>query len=220
MRIIVVGASRPAYFLARSFSSKGHQVTVVVDTAEDAAELARRLHGIVVCGDGSDPRVLADAEAGRADVVIAATGKDQDNLVVCQLARVRFGVSRVLCLVNDPDNEATFLRLGVPAFSLTGIVTALIEQRATIDEVTNLAPAAGGKVNISEVVLTADSPLVDRAMSESHLPEDSLVACVLRGEEAIVPRGATVLRLGDRIVLITLPLTHGRALRFVTGHQE
>lgn len=220
MRILIVGGGRPSYFITRSFLSRGHRVTVVVRDGEDAKYLARRTKGTVVQGDGSDPRVLEDAGAGASDVVIAATGRDQDNLVICQLAKMRFGVSRVLCLVNDPDHEEAFERLGVPAFSLTGVFTALIEQRAAFAEITTLFPAIGGRVNVSEVTLTADSPMVGRRLSDLSLPTDSLVACVVRGEETIVPRGATELREGDHLLLVTHPESHGRALRLVTGNRE
>jgi trk system potassium uptake protein TrkA len=105
----------------------------------------------------------------------------------------------------------------VAAFSTTPAIASMIEQRTALDEITNLIPVGEGKVNITEVALSADSPAVGKTLSDLSLPSDSLVAVLLRESQVIVPRGATELRAGDRIVLITLPENHGPVLRTFTG---
>ncbi len=218
MHTVIVGGGKLVYFLCRSFLAKGYQVTIVNRSAAECTWLARQLKATIVLGDGSDPRILQEAGAVTADAVLAATPNDEDNLVICQLASLRFGVPRTLALVNDPDNEATFQKLGVTsAFSTTHLVSSLIEQRAGFEEITAMTSVAEGKVNVTEVLVKPTSPVVGRALAEIQLPDNSLIGCVLRNSEAIVPRGSTTLKPLDRLVVITLPENHGQVLRALTG---
>ena len=221
MNIFIVGGEKLAYFLSRTFVSKGHRVTVVNRDRRKCERLARQLSATVVWGDGSDVRTLEEAEAEAADAVLAVTPNDQDNLVICQLASSRFRVPHVLALVNDPDHEEVFRRLDIKAtLSVTALIATLIEQRAGFDEVVNLLPAGEGKLNIAEIVLKEDSPVAGRTLREAALPEDCLVAGITRRAEPIIPRGPTVLEPGDHLVLVTLPASYGPALRALVGEEE
>lgn len=220
MRVIIVGGGKPVYFLCRTFLAKGHDVTVINRDRDECVQMARSLKTTVVHGDGSDPTILEEAGAHGADAVLSVTPNDQDNLAACQLARIEYGVPRVVALVKDPDNEEVFRKLGVTAFSTTRIIASMIEQRTALDEIVNLIPLGEGRVNITEVRLKPGSPVVGRALREVALPPDSLVAVVLRDGDAIVPRGDTVLRAGDRTVLISLPENHGPVLRAITGEEN
>lgn len=217
MKVILVGGGRAIYFLAQAFRTKAHSITVIHRDAGECARLARRMDAIVVQGDGSDPRILEEAGARAADIVLAATPSDPDNLVICQLARSRFAVPRAVALVNDPDNQGIFRDLGIDAVSTSLAIASLIEQRAALDQVTNLIPAGEGKVTISEVILTASSPAVGRRVAEIDMPRDALIAVAMRNGEAIIPRGDTELRSGDRVLLVTLSESRDRALKMVTG---
>ena len=217
MKVLIVGGGRAVYFLCRTFLAKGHSVTLVNRDADECVLLARRLKATVVCGEGSDPAVLDEAGAHGADAVLAVTPNDQDNLAICQLASLQYGVPHAVALANDPDNEEVFRKLGVAAFSTTRTIASMIEQRTALDEVINMLPLGEGKVNVTEVELQADSPVVGKTLRDLALPADSLVAVVLRNGEPLVPRGGTQLHAGDHIVLITLPANHGPALRALTG---
>jgi trk system potassium uptake protein TrkA len=220
MKVLIVGGGKRVYFLCRTFLAKGHAVTLISRDREDAARFSRRLKVTAVYGDGSDPAMLEEAGARGAEAVLAVTPNDEDNLVICQLAASRFSVPRTVALVNDPDNEEIFRTLGVAAFSVTPAVASLIEQQTNLDAVTNLIPVGGGKVNVTEVTLKAEFPVVGQTLRDVALPENSLVAIVLRDGEALVPRGSTTLRAGDRVVLITTPDNYGAALRVVTGETK
>jgi trk system potassium uptake protein TrkA len=217
MRVIIVGGGKALYFLGRSFVSKGYEAVIVNRDAEECRRLSRQLAVEVICGDGSDERILEQAGARRADAVLAITPRDQDNLVVCQLAALQFGVPRTVALANDPDNVGIFERLGVPAFSTTHVLGSLIEQHAALDEITNLLPVGEGRVNVTEILLPAGAPVAGRRLKDVALPENALVAVVIRDGDPIVPRGDNDLRAGDAVVLITLPENHGAALRTITG---
>jgi trk system potassium uptake protein TrkA len=219
MKVLIAGGGKTLYFLCRNFTAKGYEVVIINRDREECVQLARQLPAMVVCGDGSDATVLKEAGAMGADVVLAITSNDQDNLVICQLASIQFGVPRVLALANDPDNTEVFEKLGVSAFSTTHIVGSLIEQRASLEQIINLLPVGEGRVNVTEIMLDAGSPVAGMLLKDIALPENALVAVVIRDNQSIVPRGANDLRAGDRVVLITLPENHGPVLKTFTGEQ-
>jgi trk system potassium uptake protein TrkA len=220
MNIVIVGGGKTVYHLSRTFTSKGHKVTIVNRDQEECRMLARRLKATVVYGDGSDQELLEGAGGNTADVVLAVTPNDQDNLVICQLADLRFGVPRTLALVNDPENELVFRELGIAAVSTTRILSQLIEQRAGFEEIINLIPIDEGRVNLTEIVLRENAPVIGRSLMEIELPENSLVAYIIRKEQSVVPRGPTVLQVQDRLIVISLPENHGQVLKVLTGSSE
>lgn len=220
MRVILIGGGRGTFFLAQTFRRHEHAVTVVAHDAGEAARYAALRGVTVVHGDGTSPALLADAGARGADLLLAATSRDADNLVACQIARTAFAVPRVVAVVDDPDNEEVFRALGIQAISISQTIAHLVEQWATCDRVKNLLSAAEGRVTLSEVTLDADPPLGGQPIAAAGLPEGSLIACVLRDDETLVPRGSTVLRRGDRVLLVALAERHARALHLLTRNTQ
>lgn len=220
MKVIIVGGGKTLFFLCRNFTAKGYQVVIINRDKSECVQLSRLLSAMVVCGDGSDAGTLKEAGAMGADAILAITPNDQDNLVICQLASLKFGVPRAIALANDPDNSEIFEKLGVSAFSTTQIVGSLIEQRASLEQVLNLLPVGEGRVNVTEIVLEADSPVVGKLLKDIDLPENALVAVVIRDNHPMVPRGGNDLQVGDRVVLITLPENHGPVLKALTGERR
>ena len=220
MKVIIVGGGKTLYFLCRNFTAKGYQVTVINRNKDECIQLARQLSAMVLHGDGSDAGILKEAGAMGSDAVLAITPNDQDNLVICQLASIQFGVPRAVALANDPDNAEVFDKLGVTAFSTTHIVGSLIEQRASLEQITNLLPVGEGRVNVTEIVLDADSPVSGKRLKDISLPVNALVAVVIRDNQPIVPRGYNELLAGDRLVLMTLPENHGPVLKVFTGEKK
>lgn len=220
MKVIIVGSGKTLFFLCRNFTAKGYQVVIINRDKDECVQLSRQLSAMVVCGDGSDVRILKEAGAMGADAILAITPNDQDNLVVCQLASLKFGVPRTIALANDPDNTEIFEKLGVSAFSTTQIVGSLIEQRASLEQILNLLPVGEGKVNVTEIVLGSDSPVIGKLLKDVDLPENALIAVVIRDNQPMVPRGGNDLQADDRVVLITLPANHGPVLKALTGEQR
>lgn len=218
MRVIIVGGGKRSYFLARSMISKGHRVTIINTDEDECKVFARRLKAVVVSGDGTVPRVLQDAEAEDADILLALTPNDEDNLAACQIALREFHVASVFAVVNDPENEEAFHKLGVAAtFSMTSMITSLIEQRAQLDDITNLAPVMDGRLSLVELRIDEDSPAIDHSLQELRLPPGSLVVSLLRDEKVIVPGGSTVLLPGDRISFVADPSSYPRVLERLAG---
>lgn len=222
MRIILVGDnSRTVYFLARQFVRRRYHVTVINRDPVYSKELAQQTKATVVLGDGTDVNRLEEAGARQADVLLALTSQDQDNLIACQIATKRFGVPRTIALVNDPDNEPIFAQLGVTtAFSATRVIGSILDQEASFEEITQLMPLANGRINVTDVRLDKDAPAVGKTLQELPLKENSLVACIIRDEQVIVPRGATRLEANDHLVLISEPDDMGEALAVLCGVDE
>ena len=220
MKVLIAGTGKTLYFLCRNFTAKGYEVVIINRDRGECVQLARQLSAMVVCGDGSDATILKEAGAMGADVVLAITPYDQDNLVICQLASIQFGVPRAIALANDPDNAEIFEKLGVSAFSTTHIVGSLIEERASLEQIINLMPVGQGRVNVTEILVEPDSQVAGKLLKDVDLPENTLVAVVIRDNLPIIPRGPNMLMGGDRVVLITLPENHGRALKAFTGERK
>lgn len=218
MKIILVGGGKVLYFLARTFISKGYEVVIINRERCDCEDLTRRLETLVICGDGSDPKYLNEAQADEADVVVALTPHDPENLMICKLAEVRYKVPRTFALVNDPGLEEVFHKLGVTrAFSTTNIVSSLIEQKIDVDAITNLIPIESGKITVTKIQLEETSPAVNKMVADIKFPNDTILGCVIRDDEVIIPNGQTTLLSGDRIVAIALPRSQGKLYEALLG---
>ncbi len=218
MRVIIIGGSKTVYFLALQFVRRKVHVTVINKDPARSREIAQQTKATVVVGDGTDVHRLEEAGARRADVLLALTNHDQDNLIACQIARQMFQVPRTIAIVNDPDNEAIFTQLGVTvAFSATRIIGSILDQETEFAEITALMSLAQGRVNVTEVHLGEDSPAIGKTLTELDLTEKSLVACIIRGPEVIIPRGSTTLMADDRLLLISQPEHQKRDLALLCG---
>jgi len=220
MKVVIIGSGKTLFFLCRSFNAKGYEVVVINRDPHECVKLARQLDAVVVCGDASDTNILHEAGALGADALIAITPNDQDNLIICQLAALKFGVPRVMAQAHDPENAEVFEQLGVSAFSTTQLVSSLIEQLTATEQITNLMPVGEGRVNVTEVMLEAGSPWEGKSLKEVLLPENALIAVILREGRPTVPRGGSRLLAGDRLVVITLPENHGAVIKALTGEQD
>ncbi|MFO7675700.1 MAG: NAD-binding protein [bacterium] len=217
MQNILAGGAILCRYLGRTLVARGLTVTVINPDRAECDWLAARLKATVVCGDATDPEILEDAGAGRAALLAALTQRDADNLVMCQLARQRFGVARTLALVNDPAKVEVFTRLGITeTISLTGTVAAMIERQVGFDEIVSQL-AVGGGVVVSEIRLAASAPAVGREVAALGLPAGCLVGCVVRADRASVVRGGFRFEAGDRVLLLALPEELGPAIRRLTG---
>jgi trk system potassium uptake protein TrkA len=218
MRIIMIGGSKTVYFLARQFVQRGDHVTIINRDMGRCTELAEQTKATVVYGEGSDVTRLDDAGARRADILLALTSHDQDNLIACQLAHKIYGVPRTLAIVNDPENEATFQELGITVvFSATRIIAQMIDQFAHFDDITTLMPIAQGRITVTDIRLDSSSPAIGKSLQELELTEGSLVAAILRNEKTIIPRGYTRLLVNDHLILISQPEHHEQDLVTLCG---
>jgi len=218
MRVIIVGGGKIVHFLTKSFVSKGYNVTIIHEDKEYCDRLAKKHPATVICGDGTKPETLEDAEAAYASAVIAVTLNDPENLVICQVAQKLYHVSKTFAIVNDPRNIEVFKKLGVTAvISTAQIISSLIEQKVFLEEIVNLVPIEEGKVALLELEVKEEYPIVNKILSELNLTTDAVIGCILRNDEAIIPRGDTEIMLGDKLVVLTLPRSQSIVLKALSG---
>jgi len=221
MYIVIVGAGRIGFNLAQKLIQDKHTVTVIEKDKAQCEGISQALDAMVINGDGCEPRYLEDAEVGRADVVAAVTADDEDNLVVCQLAKEVFGVRRTVARVNNPRNERIFNELGVDVpVNATKIIAKIIEEEASFEDFITLMTFKRGKLALVRVDLTAESPVIDKMVREIGLPENSVLVSILRGDAIIVPKGDTVLKSGDDIVALTAIENEQQLLDMLVGKVE
>jgi trk system potassium uptake protein TrkA len=218
MYILIIGAGKVGYFLAKRLCQGKHTVSIVDKDRLVCEEAAKELEALVVNGDGCDPKILEEAGIQRADVLAAVTGDDEDNLIICQLAKEKFNLQRTVGRVNNPDNEHTFSELGidVPVDS-TKIIAKIIEEEVSFSDFVNLMSFKRGKLAIVRVDLPEDSPVINKEVKDIILPQDAVLVSIVRGEEVILPKGNTVLKPGDDVIAITLIGNEPQLLSLLAG---
>lgn len=217
MFIIIVGAGQVGYSLAKRLYGK-HTVSIIERDRGLCEDIAKELDVLVVNGDGCDSHILEEAGIDRADVVAAVTGGDEDNLVICQLAKQRYNVKRAVGRVNNPENEHTFSELGVDIpIEATSIIAKIIEEEVSFSDFVNLMSFKRGKLAIVRVDLPADSPVINKEVKDIRLPADSVLVSIVRGEEVIVPRGNTVMKQGDDVIALTIIGNEPQLLTLLVG---
>lgn len=221
MYIVIAGGGKIGRFLAQRLSADKHTVAIIDKDKAVCDEIARDSDVLVINGDGCDLKCLEEAGISRANVVAAVTGDDEDNLVICQLAKERFNVGRTVARVNDPKNEHTFAELGVDIpIDATRIIAKIIEEEVSFADFVNLMSFNRGKLAIVRVDLPEDSPVIDKQVQDITLPPDSVLVSIIRGGEVVIPKGKTVLEAGDDIIALTLVENKQQLLQLFVGNLE
>jgi trk system potassium uptake protein TrkA len=209
MKVVVAGAGNVGRHLAADLVERGHEVTVIEqDTGVISRARAELPSGVnFLLGDACEPYVLEEAKLGQADVIVAATGDDEDNLVTSLLAKQEFAVPRVVARVNHPSNEWMFTeQWGVDAaVSPPHILTALVEEAVTVGDVVRLLKLDRSGAALVELTLRKDSSAVGRPMYELRLPLESTIVAIVREGHVVIPQPETVLAEGDEVMAIAKP---------------
>jgi trk system potassium uptake protein TrkA len=204
MFAVIVGGGKVGSHLAMTLAEEDHQVTLVEVDQDRCAMLAELVEGVtVVCGDGDEPYVLDEANARMADAIVAATGHDEDNLVVCLLAKLEYNAPLTIARINNPANEWLFTeRFGVDVpVSNTAIISEVLKN-VSLGDIVTLLRLKAENMAIDEIVLGADGPAVDQRIADLALPEASQVMAIVSDGQVVVPRGDTVLRAGDEVLIL------------------
>lgn len=203
MFVIVVGGGKVGYYLAKELIESGHEVVLLEKDRARADQIADEIGSIVIPQDGCEGKYLAEAGANRADIVAAVTGDDEDNLVICQMAKHHFDVPRTIARVNNPKNEHLFKHLGVDELiSPTRMILGAIEQDIPVHELLHLAALGGGELELIEAHLQPGSPAVGRTTRDLQIPEGCSLFAVIRNGVATALRPDTVLQEGDKVIAI------------------
>jgi trk system potassium uptake protein TrkA len=203
MYIIIVGGGSVGYYLAKTLVKTHHEVLVLEKNRATHRTVAEELGEVVMQGDGCEVRIMEDAGVGRADAVIAVTGDDEDNLVICQMAKMKFNVPRTISRINDPRNESLFHRLGIDAtVNATKIIYNLIEQEIETGEVIPLAALKRGNIEIVEIEIGKTSPVLGRQIQQLAMPGDALIISIIRNDHGMIPTAETNFELGDSVIAL------------------
>jgi trk/ktr system potassium uptake protein len=203
MYVLIVGAGKVGWNLARELLGKGHELTVIESDAARYATVEDELEHAVQYGDGSELWVLDRGGIERADMVIAVTGDDEDNILICQVAREKYGVERVIARCNNPRNLQHFELLGIkPAVSATDLILRLIEHEVPRYGFLHLLDLPQERLEIIEIEVAADSQAAGKIVKDLGLPDGSLVIAIMRDGTGFVPLADSLIEAGDEVLLV------------------
>ena len=223
MYVIIAGAGKVGWNLARELVAKDREVTLIESDHRRYRIVEEELEHVVQYGDATEMWVLERAGVQRADLVIAVTGDDEDNILICQISKEKYGCERIVARVNNPRNLDHFKRLGVqPAVSATDLILRLIEHEVPEYGLVQLLALEEEHLEIIELEVGEGSPAAGSMVREVTLPDGSLIISVLRDGAGFVPKGDSVIHAGDQVLLILDPGLEGEITpRFAaTGVEE
>jgi len=221
MRVAIAGAGNVGVFIANDLAATGHEVMLIEQSPDvQAREQAHALPQVEwMVADACEVMSLRKAGLEKCDVVVAATGDDEDNLVVSLLAKQEFGVPRVVARVNHPKNEWLFNEnWGVDlSVSTPHLITALVEEAVSVGHLVRILQFEGGNVRLVEVTLAENAPVVDKAIRNLDIPRDATIVAVVRGEHVVMPRGDTVFETGDEVLAMVTSDSEDDVRQILTG---
>jgi trk system potassium uptake protein len=206
MFVLVVGGGKVGYYLTKELIESGHEVALMEKDRVRAEAIRDEIGSVVISQDGCEGKYLHEAGANRADIVAAVTGDDEDNLVICQMAKHHFDVPRTIARVNNPKNEQLFRHLGVDEIiSPTRMILGSIEQDIPVHELLHLAALGEGELEIIEAHLQAGSPAIGRSAMDLNVPRGCSLFGVIRDGTPTRLLADTILAEGDKVIAIGRP---------------
>ncbi len=227
MKVAIAGAGNVGQFIANDLADAGHEVLLIEQDPNVISRSAPTLTGPWQNGgsiewrtaDACEVTSLREADLGSVDVVVAATGDDEDNLVISLLAKQEFAVPRVVARVNHPKNEWLFNEnWGVDvSVSTPHLILALTEEALSVGSLVRLLQLEKGRARLVEVTLADDSPIIGPMIRDLDVPRDATFVAVLREDHVVVPRGDTVFQAGDEVIALVTPDSEDEIRRMLTG---
>jgi trk system potassium uptake protein len=217
--VIIVGAGKVGWNLTRELMANDQEVTLIESDHRRYRVVEEELEHVVQYGDATELWVLERAGIQRADLVIAVTGDDEDNIIICQVAKQKYAVGRIVARVNNPRNLQHFKMLRVqPAVSATDLILRLIEHEVPAYGLVQLLALEEERLEIIELEVGRGSPAAGQRVKDVVLPDGALIISVLRGGRGFVPQTDSMIEAGDQVLLILDPGLEDRiALQFATN---
>jgi len=205
MYIIIVGGGKIGYYLAKTLAQLRYRITVLEtnrDLCMNIVNATSDLGVSVINGDGTNMNFLKDADIESADVLIAVTGRDQDNLIVCQIAKKEFNTKKTIARVNNPKNIKIFEKLGVDfAISSTATIVDIIEKEVFISDLKSVMTI--GNLSVNEIKLKPGFHSINKQVKDLELPKDCILISIIRDSSVMIPNGSSVLMPGDEIIAVS-----------------
>jgi len=221
MYIIIIGGGRVGYYLTKTLLDEGHEVLIVEKNATYCETINNELGTVCIQGDGCETATLAEVGTERADMLVAVTGEDQDNLVACQLAKHKFNVQRTIARIRNPQNEVLFKKLGIDVtVSSTNVILEYIQEDVPTHPLTHLLAIEDSGEEVVEIRIPPGAKTIGQALRHLDMPGKSKLALVIStGKRNRIPTKNTVLKEGDRIIAITTQEEEEALRAALTGDQ-
>ncbi len=206
MYIVIAGAGHLGQLLAKKLKEDNHSICLIDRSLESCEKVTEQFKGILIInGDASIPEVLKEAKLEKADVMVSATSADEDNAIICHLAKELFKVKRTVARVNDPNHLTFYKYMGVdiPVDS-TSIIARVVEEEASFTDVMTLFSIKKGRLSVVRIDIPQNSPIINRKLQDIKLPPNSVLVSVLRSGEIIIPKGDTIILADDEVIAATL----------------
>lgn len=218
MYVIVAGAGKVGVNLTRELIGQGHEVTLIENRRQRYQGVEQLLEHNALYGDASELWVLERAGIERAEMVIAVTGDDEDNILICQVAKEKYGISRIIARVNNPSNRVHFDLLGIkPVVSATELILRLLEHEVPHHNLVHLLDLEEEEIEIIEIRLNEKSPVVGKTVGEVGTPDNSLVIAIIRDGRGVVPNASTTFEVEDDILIVLDPEREEELKRIFTS---
>jgi trk system potassium uptake protein len=217
MRVAIAGAGNVGQHVAASLLAAAHDV-LLIEQNQNVVDRATLPSGIEwYVGDACEVASLREAGLEKCEVLVAATGDDEDNLVVSLLAKQEFGIPRVIARVNHPKNEWMFNENWGVDVSTPTLITAMVEEAVSVGKLVEILRFEGGLARLVEVTLADDASVVGSSIAETALPREATIVAILRDEHLVVPRGETVFEAGDEVLALVTPDSEDQIRQILTG---
>lgn len=205
MKAIIVGGGKVGFYLAKTLLEHEYSITIIEQDREQSHFCANNLDAEVSCGNGTTVEALEASGADKADCVIAVMGKDESNLVCCQIAKNKFGVEKTIAKVNNPKNAEALKNLGVDiVISATDNIIQLLEHEVDLSSMKELLRLEGEEASLMEITLPKNYSLEGKPLSQLSIPEGCNIASISRSGRTIIPRGNTMLLSGDTLLVVMM----------------
>lgn len=205
MKVIIVGGGQVGCYLATLLIERGHSIKII-EAKDSRIEVLKKIlpHDTILQGNGAEPLLLETAGIREADVVAAVTGSDENNLVIGTLARLEYGVRRVIGRVNNPKNAWLFTPImGVDAaVNQADLMARLVAEEMSMGDMMTLLKLHGGKYSLIERMVNPGSPVQGKLLRDIQLPTECVLVAIIRNSDLLIPRGETMLQGGDKVVTI------------------
>ncbi len=206
MKAIIVGGGKVGYFLMKTVIRDHNEVVLIEKDPLRAQAVSEELNVSVLCGDGSDMSVMDEAGIQESDLIAAVTGSDEENLVVCRIAKAKFPAITTIARINNPKNMTMFKALGVDrTVCSTKVIADLIENEMAADHIKIVQTFERGNMMLAEVLIDMKTPWVNKEVRQLSLPKDVILISVLRQPDVIYPKGETRIESGDHVMIAASP---------------
>lgn len=204
MKVIVIGGGKVGFYLIKTLKNKKHDITLIEKDKKLCEKISDEIDIEIINGDGTDIEVLKDADIEVADVVAAVTGKDEENLIICQVSKKNFDIQHTIARVNNPKNQKLFKLLGVDStVCSTQVITNLIEWECESDKIKIIQTFERGEMVLVEAEIDKKIVWCNKAIKDIKMPIDSVIVSIFREGHVIYPKGDTIIQEHDKVVLVT-----------------